>query len=159
VLGFLINLPCGAIVAISLVFVTIPDCRVKGDEMQSVLQKLRRLDLIGFSLFTPTMIQFILALQWGGIKLSWNSATVIGLFCGAFGNLLIFLAWEYHMGDEAMIPFSLMKRRIIWSSKLFSPRNISYFGYLWSITAQMRLRIGYSRIIISTLKLDLRRQY
>jgi hypothetical protein len=40
----------------------------------------------------------------------WNQlllerATIIGLFCGAFGNLLIFLAWEYYVGDDAMILF------------------------------------------------------
>jgi hypothetical protein len=116
ILGFLINLPCGGVVALCLLFISIPDSGVKGDERQTVLQKLRRLDLIGFLLFTPSMIQFILALQWGGIKFSWNSATVIGLFCGAFGNLLVFLAWEYHMGDEAMIPLPLMRRQIIWSS-------------------------------------------
>jgi hypothetical protein len=92
VLGFFINLPCGGVVTLSLLIILIPDYRVKGDEKQTVLQKLRRLDLIGFSLFTPTTIQLILALQWGGIKFSWNSATVIGLFCGASGNLLVFLA-------------------------------------------------------------------
>jgi hypothetical protein len=116
VLGFLINLPCGGAVVLLLLFVSIPDYKVKGDGKETVLHKLSKLDLIGFCIFTPTVIQFILALQWGGIKFSWNSATIIGLFCGAFGNLLLFLAWEYHMGDAAMIPFSLMRRRIVWCS-------------------------------------------
>jgi hypothetical protein len=61
---------------------------------------------------------FILALQWGGTEYSWNSATIIGLFCGAGGNLLVFLAWERHMGDEAMIPLAMLRRRVIWSSLL-----------------------------------------
>jgi hypothetical protein len=69
-------------------------------------------------LFAPAAIQFILALQWGGIKYVWSSATVIGLFCGAFGTLLIFLAWEKHMGDGAMIPFSIISRRVVWSSAI-----------------------------------------
>jgi hypothetical protein len=57
-----------------------------------MLQKLRKLDLVGFALFAPATIQFILVLQWSGIKYFWNGAAIIGLFCGAFGNLLIFLA-------------------------------------------------------------------
>lgn len=116
VLGFLINLPCGGAVALLLFFISIPDYRVKGVGQQTMLQRLRKLDPIGFFLFTPTTIQFILALQWGGIEFSWGSVTIIGLFCGSFGNMLVFLVWEYHIGDDAMIPLSLMRRRVIWSS-------------------------------------------
>lgn len=116
-LGFLINLPCGGAVAVLLLFISIPDYKGQRGN-QTVIQRLGKLDLLGFFLFTPATIQFILALQWGGIKYDWNSATIIGLFCGSFGNLLVFLAWEYHMGDQAMIPFSLMRRRIMWTSCL-----------------------------------------
>jgi hypothetical protein len=63
-----------------------------------------KLDLIGFMLFAPAAIQFILALEWGGTFYHWDSAMVIGLFCGSFGTILVFLTWEYRMGDDAMIP-------------------------------------------------------
>ena len=59
---------------------------------------------------------FLLALEWGGTKYAWHSATVIGLFCGSGGNLAIFLAWEYKRGDTAMIPLGMVKQRIIWTS-------------------------------------------
>jgi hypothetical protein len=111
----LINLPCGAAVAIFLILITIPDYRV---HKQTAMQRLRRLDLIGFGLFTPTIIMFVLALQWGGTKYAWDSATIIGLLCGAGGNLIVFLAWERHVGDDAMIPLALVRRRAIWSSCL-----------------------------------------
>ncbi|KAK3944445.1 major facilitator superfamily domain-containing protein [Diplogelasinospora grovesii] len=81
---FYINLPCGAVIALFLLLVPIPDYRVVGDGTQAVSQSLRKLDLVGFLLFTPTVIMFILALQWA----------------------------------EAMIPLSLLRRRIIWSSCL-----------------------------------------
>ncbi|RYP44830.1 hypothetical protein DL768_008750 [Monosporascus sp. mg162] len=115
---FYINLPCGAVIGGFLLLVSIPDYRVYGDGTQAISQSLRKLDLIGFLLFTPTVIMFILALQWGGTVYPWNSATIIGLFCGALGNLPVFLAWEYRVGDEAMIPLVLLRRRIIWSSCL-----------------------------------------
>ncbi|KKK20311.1 hypothetical protein ARAM_002431 [Aspergillus rambellii] len=115
---FLINLPCGVIVALFLLVVPIPDYRIAGDRKQTVIQRLGRLDFIGFLLFTPATIMLIFALQWGGSKFAWGSATIIGLFCGSFGNLLVFLLWEHRLGDEAMIPLSLIRRRIIWSSCL-----------------------------------------
>jgi len=97
---FYINLPCGAVIALFLLIVPIPDYRVDGDGTESVSQSLRKLDLIGFLLFTPAVVMFILALQWGGTDYTWDSATVIGLFCGALGNLLVFLAWEHRVGAE-----------------------------------------------------------
>ncbi|KAF3769428.1 MFS general substrate transporter [Cryphonectria parasitica EP155] len=120
---FYINLPCAAVIWGFLLVVQIPGFRVSGDGMQPLSQILKKLDIIGFLLFTPTIVMFILALQWGGTTYSWHSATIIGLFCGAFGNLVLFLAWEYRVGDEAMIPLSMVRRRIIWSSCL----NIACF--------------------------------
>ncbi|KAK9250091.1 major facilitator superfamily domain-containing protein [Lipomyces tetrasporus] len=114
---FYINLPCGGVAAI-LLFASLPHRNIKGARKQTILDTLSKLDLIGFSLFAPAAIQFIFALEFGGIKYSWNSATVIGLFCGSFGTLLVFLAWEYHMGDQAMIPLSIIGRRAVWSSSL-----------------------------------------
>jgi hypothetical protein len=76
------------------------------------------LDIVGFCLFAPAAIQFLLALEWGGTTYTWKSATVIGLFCVSVGTLAVFLAWEYHRGDTAMIPLSLMKQRVVWSSFL-----------------------------------------
>lgn len=79
---------------------------------------LRRLDLIGFALFVPTAVQFLLALEWGGSRYVWDSATIIGLFCGAAGMFCAFLTWEYRRGDSAMIPFSMVRRKIVWCSCL-----------------------------------------
>lgn len=123
--GFYINLPIGALVFVLLFLVKVPDHTIKGAEKQTHLQILAKLDLIGFVLFAPAAIQFLLALQWGGVKYSWGSATIIGLFCGSFGTLLVFLAWEYHKKDDAMIPFSIMRKRIILMSCL---NNGFFFG-------------------------------
>ena len=116
VLGFYINLPCGAIVALLLFFITLPELKGKSVEERTVRQSLAQLDLIGFAIFTVTCLQLFLALNWGGSSYSWNSPTIIGLLCGAGGSLPIFLTWEYYRGDEAMIPFSMIGRRVVWSS-------------------------------------------
>jgi hypothetical protein len=77
----------------------------------SFMQKLGKLDLYGCILFVPAIIMALLALQWGGNQYDWDSATIIGLFVGAGGLLVIFLVWEYRMGNEAMIPFSIITHR------------------------------------------------
>jgi hypothetical protein len=85
------------------------------DDLEKTLLEL---DLVGFALFAPVVIMLLLALNWGGKKDAWNSATTIGLICGAFGTLCIFLVWEHRKGDDAMVPFRLFRRRIIVSCYL-----------------------------------------
>jgi hypothetical protein len=114
--GFWINLPAGAVVAGILVFVRIPQ-RIAVRATKSTWQQVFiELDIIGFCLFTPTIVMLLLALQWGGTDYPWSSATVIGLFCGAAAMFPIFAAWEYRRGDTAMIPWSMIKQRIVWCS-------------------------------------------
>ncbi|KAK9312057.1 major facilitator superfamily domain-containing protein [Lipomyces starkeyi] len=112
-IGFYINLPCGGLAAFLLLFISVPNKDAKG---QTFINRLLKLDLIGFLLFAPAAILFILALEWGGTRYAWKSATIIGLFCGSFGTLLVFVAWQHRMGDKAMIPLTIIKRRVIWSS-------------------------------------------
>lgn len=54
-----------------------------------------------------------------GCRYAWDSATVIGLFCGFAGNLLVWAAYNYWKGDKALIPFSMMTRTVVWTSCLF----------------------------------------
>jgi hypothetical protein len=68
-----------------------------------------------------------LALEYGGNQFPWNSATVIGLFCGAGGTFIVFLIWEYFKGDDAMIPFSMVKIRAVWSASLV---QFFFFGMM-----------------------------
>lgn len=95
----------------------IPDNSIKTGE--SAFKILRtKLDLTGFFLFAPCTIMFLLALQWGGIDYPWKSATIIGLFCGGGGLLLVFIYWEHRVGDGAMIPLPVIRKREIWTACL-----------------------------------------
>ncbi|CEJ54273.1 hypothetical protein PMG11_00592 [Penicillium brasilianum] len=113
---FYINLPIGALVAFLLVFIDIPDQAAKPPFKQVFNTITHKLDLTGFVLFAPAAIQLLLALEYGQSQYSWNSATVIGLFCGAGGTFILFLLWEYRQGDQAMIPLSMVAKRNVWSS-------------------------------------------
>jgi MFS family permease len=138
---FYINLPIGGLVALFLVLIHIPNKSQVRDMsiLQTIIQKL---DLIGFFLFAPAVIMFLLALEWGGDQYAWNSATVIGLFCGAGGTCIVFLGWEYFKGEEAMIPFSMVARRAVWSSCL----TIIFFF------AAMQLIVYYLPIYFQAVK-------
>ncbi|KAH8684457.1 major facilitator superfamily domain-containing protein [Tricladium varicosporioides] len=115
---FWINLPPGGVVIAILMLIHIPDRTQAKKKKMTLLETLHSLDLPGFALFAPTSIMLLLALQWGGSTYAWNSATIIGLFCGSGGMLVPLLWWEYRQGDNAMIPWSMIKQRIVYSSCL-----------------------------------------
>ena len=96
----------------------IPERNVKPEAKSTILLTLENLDILGFTLFAPAAIQFLLALEWGGSRYVWKSATIIGLFCGGAGTFCVFLAWEYRRGDSAMVPLSMVRRRVVWCSCL-----------------------------------------
>jgi len=58
------------------------------------------------------------ALQWGGNERPWDDATVIALICVSPIIFLFFLAWERHVGDKAMMPLVLFKRKTQWGASL-----------------------------------------
>lgn len=114
--GFYVNLPFAALVGVPLLVMRIPDQRAK-QPAASVLPKLHHhLDLLGFALLAPAIIQLLLALQYGGNQFAWNSSQVIGLFCGAGVTFIVWILWNYRQGDDALIPFSIIGRTQIWAS-------------------------------------------
>lgn len=116
--GFYINLPIGAVIGGALLYLHVPDLTAKPPFTWKLFYHtvLHELDLIGFFLFAPAAVMLLTALEVGGNEYSWSSSVVIGLFCGAGVTAFIFLAWERHAGEEAMIPLHLVRNRIIWTS-------------------------------------------
>jgi hypothetical protein len=106
--------------------------------VQKLRDLLRHLDLVGFALFAPAAVMFLMALQLGPQTTTssssssssshdggWSSPTVIGLLCGSAACALAFALWERRLGlgDEnddnvAMIPPSMVRRRVVWASAL-----------------------------------------
>jgi hypothetical protein len=123
--GFYINLPAGGVAAFILTFIHFPEVMKKEPISFGLLRKVApQLDLFGFVLFVPPSILFILALQFGsGNTYAWNSATIIGCLVGSGVLFVIFIVWEWRMGDRAMIPGSLLKKRIVWVSYAFGMCN------------------------------------
>ncbi|KAI4249995.1 MAG: hypothetical protein LQ352_005454 [Teloschistes flavicans] len=113
---FFLNLPIGGLVAALMVFIRVPQQQLRPPPL-SVLRTLHTsLDLLGFAIFAPALIMLLLALQWGGNTFRWDSSQIIGLFCGAGATFVVFLIWNWHKGDAAMLPFSIIRRRTVWTS-------------------------------------------
>jgi hypothetical protein len=61
---------------------------------------------------------FLLALHWGSEDFGWDSPVVIGLFAGSGVAAVLFGLWERRVGEKALIPFDLVKKRIVWTSAI-----------------------------------------
>ncbi|EEA25772.1 conserved hypothetical protein [Talaromyces marneffei ATCC 18224] len=125
---FYINLPLGAVTLGAIMLIRVPDIRDKTKKAKTFLEAMNRLDPIGFGLFAPTCIMLLMALQWGGTTYAWGSSTIIGLFVGFGASLIVFIFWERRRGDSAMIPGSIMKQSVVWSSCVI---NMTQFASLW----------------------------
>lgn len=147
-IGFYINLPFGAIVSIPIIFLRIPE-QIQKKPAREILSRLHRhLDLVGFALLAPAVVQLLLALEFGGNQFPWNSSQVIGLFVGAFATFVVWIFWNRYKGDEGLLPFSMMKRRVIWASALnYSFQMETLFGTSYWLPIYFQAVKGVSAIL------------
>jgi MFS family permease len=119
--GFYINLLLGAVTLIILTLFFHP----KSNSLSTLpaTRKIKQLDLPGLGLFIPAVIMLLLAVQWGGSKHAWKSATIISLIVGFFIVMCMFAVWEWHQGDGASIP-----PRIIGQRNVYSASAMVFFG-------------------------------
>ena len=74
----------------------------------------------------------LLAVQWGGNRNPWKSATTIGLIVGFVVMTSIFAVWEWHQQDEASIPPRIMGQRSVYSAAaivFFGLGSVQILGY------------------------------
>lgn len=113
---FWINLPVGGFIAGLMLFIQIPDPIPKPPPLVVLRSLHTKLDFVGFVGFAGSVVMLLMAIHFGGSEYSWNSATVIGLFCGSGATFLIWFAWNWRKGEAALIPRTLMSKRPVWSS-------------------------------------------
>ncbi|KAI1089139.1 efflux pump [Rostrohypoxylon terebratum] len=145
---FYVNLPVGAFTALVILLVRIPEQMPKQNPLVVFAKLHHYLDLVGFALFAPAVLQLLLALQYGGNQFAWKSSTVIGLFCGSGATFIVWLFWNRYKGDDALLPHSMIKQKVVWASGLFQAFMISavygatyflpiYFQAINNVTAML----------------------
>lgn len=73
-----------------------------------------RCDWLGVAISMSLGCVTILGMEWGGITKPWNDGSVIACFVMIPVLLVIFVGWEWWLGDErAMFKLGLIMRRNI----------------------------------------------
>jgi hypothetical protein len=113
------NVPIGAAILVAiLLFVTISPETSKKNLSLPLAEKLKHLDPLGTVIFLGSIVSLLLALQWCGQTVAWNSATCIGLFV-CFGVCgIVFVALQWRLGEYATIPFRVCRIRSIYMGTL-----------------------------------------
>jgi hypothetical protein len=117
-----VNLPIGGVV-LAIVTIFLPSSVGKSSpefENKTRWEIFMRFDPIGTAIIIPSIICFLLALQWGGLEYSWSSPRVIvTLVC--FGVSII--AWfilQIFQGDNATMPRSVIGQRSVIGATIYA---------------------------------------
>ncbi len=114
---FYINLPIGGFtLAMLLFFLYVPHKAQPCSWQQQIL----RLDPLGSVLFLPSVICFLLALQWGGTTYAWNSGLIIALFVLSGILMIAFIAVQAWLKKDATVPPHIFNQRSIISGVVFA---------------------------------------
>ena len=134
---FYINLPCGAVVFILLIFfLRIPPGMLKRDST-TWKEKIARIDPMGTAFFLPCIVCLLLALQWGGATYNWSNARIIVLLVLAGLLSIVFMILQSRQGDNATVPARVFFVRSIIAGSWFSFWNgaamqtMFYFLPIW----------------------------
>lgn len=116
---FYINLPIGGLSGlIILLFFSTPSAARPAPA--PLREKLMQMDPVGVVLIMGAVISYILALQYGGQTLPWNSSKVIGLLVGFGLIVIVFAVWEWVQKDRAMLPSRLAANRTYIVASMFA---------------------------------------
>lgn len=130
-------LPLGAVTMIITAAIKLPELNDKEPLRQSLNTLLRKLDPLGFLLFSGATIMLLLSITWGGGQLAWSSPTIIGLVSGGVAALGLFIWSARLQQDKSLIPPSCFGNRsvLIGSVLMFlqggATQIIPFFLPLW----------------------------
>lgn len=134
---FYINVPFGALVMVVLYFVLkLPESVTKREKL-TFKEQLHKLDPVGTAILIPSIVCFLLALQWGGVKYPWSNARIIALLVLAGVLFLAFSYSQYRLQERATVPPRLLKYRAVIAGTSYQFFNgsgmmiISYFLPIW----------------------------
>ncbi|OKL58351.1 hypothetical protein UA08_06011 [Talaromyces atroroseus] len=115
---FYINLPFGGLSLTLLLFSYNPSSdKSHRKEWKEVISSM---DLEGMFLFIPSVLCLLLALQYGGIKYAWTSATVVVLFAVFVVTIVGFGVIQNYKNKFASVPPRLFKNRNVYGGMIAS---------------------------------------
>jgi Na+/melibiose symporter-like transporter len=130
-------LPLGALTMLLTAAIKLPELNAKAPLRQALRTLPSKLDPLGFLLFAAATIMLLLAITWGGGRLSWSSPTIVGLLCGGIAALALFIWSARVQQDRSLIPPSAFTRRSVYIGSLLmflqggATQIIPFFLPLW----------------------------
>jgi MFS family permease len=116
---FWINLPLGGVCLLFVLFCFVenssppPPPREADDDDRGILRRFFDLDFASNVLVIASLTCLFLALAWARVEYPWDSATIIGLLIGFATLFIVFLAYQHHRGDAAVLPLRLFRTRSV----------------------------------------------
>lgn len=142
---FYLNLCLFPVITVAFLLNTIPEAEVKPHWRSVLATAVKSLDLIGFVLISGGVLMFLLGLHYGGNQFTWDSSVVIGLLIGGVSSCSLFLLWEYHQGDAAMVPWAMLRSGIIRAAAI-----TGLFNYGVMLVADYYLAIYFQSVLDDT---------
>ncbi|KAK2597793.1 hypothetical protein N8I77_012555 [Diaporthe amygdali] len=127
--------------------ISIPFLLTLKPKVETLGQKLARVDWIGSAIFMTSATLFLIAISWGGTQFEWSSAaTIAPLLVGAIG-LLGTAAWEKYMAKEPFLKHSLFYNVSAISTFICSAaQGLVLFGQLYYVPFYFMSVLAYSPI-------------
>lgn len=125
---FYINLPVGGLSFI-LLFLFL---QVGYQNNTTLLEKFRRIDLIGNVILMTATTALLYALTYGGSRYPWSSPRIVLSLAFGFGGIILFVLFEYsEWAQEPVIPLHLFSNRT--TAVVFINTFISAMLLYWAI--------------------------
>jgi Fungal trichothecene efflux pump (TRI12) len=102
------------------------------------LEKFRRIDFAGAILLATTVTSFLVAIELGGQKVSWNSPVIFGLLAAGIVGAGWFFATEKYWAQEPIFPLELLWHRDVMCG---------YGLLILQIAAQLSVDCASSRLL------------
>lgn len=123
---FYINLPIGG-VAMVVIFFFLRITRADNSGGESLVTRIKQLDLLGALVLIPAVTMLLLAVQWGGAKYPWGDSRIIGLLVGAAVTTLVFAGVEIWQQDQGLLPPRFFRQRDVLAAMMFALFVGAYF--------------------------------
>lgn len=95
-----------------------------------MLKQLAACDWMGVAIVLSWGVCFILGLEWGGITKPWNNASVIACLVMSVVLAVLFFAWEWYMGEKAMLPLYMLKNHTVAGGAIVAVFTWSTFMFV-----------------------------
>jgi MFS family permease len=109
---FLINLPFG-IGAMAVIVAFIRPGKGNFKLARTPWGLMKQFDIPGLLCFLPGVSSLLIALQWGGVKYSWDNVRIIVLLAVAVLLMMAFLFGQYKFQEAALISPRIARQRSI----------------------------------------------